>query len=79
MNIMTLYDIYIYIYCILYIFVSEKGHWVILYILRKQTTHISVLQKRISRLNTEHENRGCEEHMNFDLYHVYQSHVFVKK
>ena len=46
---------------------SEKGRWVIFYILNIRTPHISVLQKEINCLNKETGNPSFCEHMDFDL------------
>ena len=56
------------------IFVSQKRKWVISYILRIQTPHISVPQRGIICLNRENEHRGFQENIDFDLQNTGQSH-----
>ena len=54
----------------------KKIRWIIFYILRTCTPHISVLQREINCLNRENKNRGFRENMNFDLQNIGQSHIF---
>ena len=57
---------------------SEKGTWVIFYILNIQTPHISVLQREINCLNTENENHSFPENMDSDLQITCQSQYFYE-
>ena len=54
----------------------EKRRWVISYILRIWTPHISVIQREIIRLNIKNENWAFQENMDFGLQITYQSYYF---
>ena len=55
---------------------SEKGRWVIFYILNTWTPYISVLHREINCLNRENGNCCFQGNIDFDLQITYQSHSF---
>ena len=72
---MTFFEVHEYLWDV---FVFEERRWVILYILRISTPHISALQKEINCLNRENENQGFRENMDFDLQNTTKVTLLMK-
>ena len=58
------------------IYLFRKRRWVIFYILRRWTPHISVLQREINCLNRENTNWWFRENLDFDLQITCRSDIF---